>query len=414
MPTVSVAKDRARDSASASGETDPPQNPAPPLPEPLEALERVYRELGTSYRELQEQVLGLRAELAVSHRARLKELEEKERLYERLSSLLTVLPGGVLLLDAQQRVVDANPAALRLLGEPLIGEPWADAVARNPELAGSGNAGRRLSVSARPLTCQGEEVVLITDTTEIHELQAQLGRRHRLAAMGEMAARLAHQIRTPLASTTLYLSQLAHDDMSTERRQHIVGRLAERLAHTEGLVSSMLSFVRGRIPERTAITLRAVFDTVEATARPTLRDGVTLSMVPVDDTLRLLGAHDELAGALGNLIQNAAELDRERVHIELWAGAVSCDRMQIRVRDNGPGISEDALPRLFDPFFTTRARGTGLGLAVVAMAVEQHDGELRVCNHAGGGAEFTITLPLLGEDPPPAERSGKHIERENP
>ena len=368
-----------------------------PLPAPIAALEAVYRELDTSYRELQDQVLGLRTELAVSHRARLRELEEKERLFERLSALLAVLPGGVLLLDAGDTVRDANPAALELLGQPLIGAAWRDVAERNPELGGETGCGRQFSVQRRALTGQGEAVVLITDTTERHELQQQLERRHRLAAMGEMAARLAHQMRTPLASTTLYLAQLARADLEAAQRERIAQRLGERLGHMEGLIESMLSFVRGKSPEQTLVTLREVLDTLQANVRPGLPEHVRLTLTPVDDTLRLRACADDLVGALGNLVKNASELDRRPLHIDIWAGAVSARWLQLRVRDDGPGIAEAHLPRLFDPFFTTRAGGTGLGLAVVAMSVEHCGGRVRANNRAGGGAEFVLDLPLADD-----------------
>ncbi len=396
MPTMNIADERLeqpaipQDLASCTHQAGPPT-----LPAPIAALEAVYRELDTSYRELQDQVLGLRTELAVSHRARLKELEEKECLFERLSSLLAVLPGGVVLLDRSENIRDANPAAVELLGEPLIGESWSSVVKRNPELCGERGRGRHFSVNSRALTSRGETVVLITDTTEMHELQQQLERRHRLAAMGEMAARLAHQIRTPLASTTLYLSQLARPDLQRAQRESIAGRLGERLGHMEGLIESMLSFVRGKNPEQAVITLREILDRLQANLRPGLPEHVSLAVTPVDDTLRLRACADDLVGALGNLVSNASELKQSRIHIDIWAGALSAQWLQIRVRDNGPGVAEEHLPRLFDPFFTTRSKGTGLGLAVVAMTVEHLGGRVRVSNHAEGGAEFLIDLPLL-------------------
>ena len=393
MPTVNALDQRSM-KAAVPTDRAPGARRAAPLPAPLAALEAVYRELDTSYRELQDQVLGLRTELAVSHRARLKELEEKERLFERLSALLAVLPGGVLLLDAGDTIRDANPAAVELLGPPLIGAPWRDVLERNPELGGASGGGRQLAVQRRALADRGEAVVLITDTTEKHELQRQLERRHRLAAMGEMAARLAHQMRTPLASTALYLAQLARADLASAQRGRIARRLGERLGHMEGLIESMLSFVRGKRPAQTLVTLREVLDTLQANVRPALPDQVQLTVTPLDDTLCLRACADDLAGALGNLVKNASELQRRPLHIDIWAGAVSARWLQLRVRDNGPGIAEAHLARIFDPFFTTRAQGTGLGLAVVAMTVEHCGGRVRAGNRVGGGAEFLLDLPL--------------------
>ncbi len=361
----------------------------------LASLTAVSRELDSSYRDLQGQVAALGAELAISRRARLQELAEKEQLLGRLSSLLAVLPGGVVIVDGQATISDANPAALGMLGEPLLGETWPAVSQRNPELRGTSRGDRHLSVSSRPLSGDGEHVVLITDTTEIHELQAQLGRRQRLAALGEMAARLAHQIRTPLSSTTLYLAQLARHDLAEEQRERICTRLAERLRHMEGLIESMLSFVRGRSPALEPLLLRQVLRSLEMLVVPRLPDSARLSVTPVDDTLRVRGCADDLVGALSNLVMNALEMGGEQVEIEIWCGARSREALQIRIRDNGPGIPEEHLSRVFDPFFTTRANGTGLGLAVVAMTIGHHGGEVRARNRPAGGAEFLIDLPLM-------------------
>lgn len=380
----------------------------------IESLAAVSRELDSSYRDLHAEAARLRAELASIRRARHRELAEKERLLARLSSLLAVLPGGVAIVDAGDRVSDANPTALELLGEPLLGESWSAVARRNPELQGRGNAHRHLSVSSRPLGGDGERVVLITDTTEIQDLQEQLGRRHRLAALGEMAARLAHQIRTPLSSTALYLSQLQRDDLPGGDRERICGRLNERLAHMEGLIESMLSFVRGRRRELTPLLLRDVLATLEATVAPRLPGSARLAITPIDDTLRLEGCADDLVAALTNLVMNAVEMGGSAVQIDIWAGARDRNWLQLCVRDDGPGIADECLPRLFDPFFTTRARGTGLGLAVVAMTVSQHGGEVRARNRPTGGAEFLIDLPMLRAKAGSTSAPGATETREKP
>jgi hypothetical protein len=138
---------------------------------------------------------------------------------------------------------------------------------------------------------------------------------------------------------------------------------------------------------------------MDASLRPQLPAGAILTITPVDHTLWLTGASDDLVGALANLVRNAVDMGGDRVRIDIWAGAVSARSLQIRVRDNGPGIAAEALPRLFDPFFTTRAGGTGLGLAVVAMTAAQHGGQVRARNLTRGGAEFLIDLPLAERIP---------------
>ncbi|MBL4566800.1 MAG: PAS domain-containing protein [Porticoccus sp.] len=377
------------------------------LEQAFEVFNRVSHELDTSYRELESKVSGLTNELAAARSARLRELAEKERLAHRLSSLLSVLPGGVLIVNSKQVIRDANPEALELLGEPLITQHWGDVLARvasDDEVRRQGIQktreiqlinGKCISVVSRHLGHTGDTVVLITDVSEIHQLQEQLGRKKRLTALGEMAARLAHQIRTPLSSTTLYLSQLGRQDLVTDQRKKISAKVSERLNHMGKLVDSMLSFVRGGAPATEVIHLKDVLKNFEATVLPQLeKSQSSLIITDVDNTLSLVGDHDELTGALSNLAMNALEAAKGSVVLEIWAGALNSQWLQLRVRDNGPGISEDIIDRIFDPFFTTRVQGTGLGLAVVAMTISNHGGEISVQNRPEGGAEFLINLPI--------------------
>lgn len=396
------------------------------LEQAFETFNQLSQQLDMSYRDLQGRVVGLTEELAAARSARLRELAEKERLAHRLSSLLSVLPGGVLILDAQNRIRDANPEALELLGEPLLGHPWLSVRERVATGHGSSDngcdrewrlaSGKQVSVTSRFLDDSGEQVLLITDVSEIHQLQEQLGRKKRLAALGEMAARLAHQIRTPLSSTTLYLSQLGRDNLPGEQRQKIVAKVSERLSHMGNLVDSMLSFVRGETPVTQQVKLNQVLAGFEATILPEVeKQHASLSITPVDDSLSLLGDVDELVGALTNLAMNALQVSPQPVALELWVGALNHSWFQLRFRDNGPGIPAEYIERVFDPFFTTRAQGTGLGLAVVAMTVAQHGGEITVCNRPTGGAEFIINLPIacVEQDPASQEQSAEQALKES-
>jgi two-component system sensor histidine kinase FlrB len=177
------------------------------------------------------------------------------------------------------------------------------------------------------------------------------------------------------------------------------------------LLDSMLSFVRGGTPVKELIYLDQVLREFESTVLPQLaKSGSSVSVPVVDDTLKIIGDRDELVGALSNLAMNALEAASGPVALQLWVGALNDNWLQIRVRDNGPGISEDILDRVFDPFFTTRAQGTGLGLAVVAMTVSNHGGEISVQNRPEGGAEFLINLPIEAQD---AASADSNNEKEN-
>lgn len=373
------------------------------LEQAFAVFNRVSNELDITYRELESKVAVLTAELASTRSARLAELAEKERLAHRLSSLVSALPGGVLIVDAHDVVRDANPLAAELLGLPLVGVAWSDVLARTPAESGLETqawlliGGRQFSISSRRLDDSGDQVILLADVSQVHELQEQLGRKKRLTALGEMAARLAHQIRTPLSSATLYMSQLGRDDLTSAQRKDVASKVNKRLDHMGKLLDSMLSFVRGAAPVKQTVELQKILQEFAGSVGPHLKAaGSVMELPPVDHTLTIDGDKDELVGALNNLAMNALEAAGGVVQLQVSVCALNERWLQIQVADDGPGIAEEIAERIFDPFFTTRAAGTGLGLAVVAHTVANHGGVIRVENRPQGGALFSINLPMGG------------------
>ena len=371
------------------------------VPELDSALDRATQELNTSYVDLAARVQHLTTELHQSRTQLVRELADKEAIFQRLSALVQALPGGILLVDRQGVIRDANPRAIELVGEPLIGELWPTVEERSVNLRFScaeGGGRRHVSVSGQPLGSSGERLILITDTTALHESQQLESQKKRLMAMGEMAARLAHQIRTPIASTSLYLAQLARDDIAAQRREDICKNLSTSLQHVEGTIDSMLGFIRGESRELEPLFLQDVLLDLEALIRNGQGlDAQQLMITPIDRSVRIRGKREDLVGALSNLVCNAIQASDEAPKIQISVSAIDARRIQIRVRDQGPGIDETHLPHIFDPFYTTRAAGTGLGLAVVAMTVNQHGGDISARNHPAGGAEFFMSLPMLAQ-----------------
>src|SRR5579883_3169334 len=170
------------------------------------AFGSVSDQLSAAFAALGAQVAQLRDELREAHAGR-------AHLADRLAALIEALPGGVLVLDAGGQVLECNPAALALLGEPLRGMNYAAAFARNRAGASALGeptelrSGRFVNVSRRALS-GGGEVVLLTDVTESHLMQRLILRQQRLLTLGELAAGLAHQIRTPLAAALLHASRM--------------------------------------------------------------------------------------------------------------------------------------------------------------------------------------------------------------
>lgn len=352
--------------------------------------------LREGYKELTGHVVKLNSELEAARLARRKENRERENLLTRFATMLDVLPGGVIILDSDGIITEVNPQARSLLGEPLEGRSW-ELIEQRGRFDSQGSfqiRGRRLNISTCSLPGEQETIVLVSDITAQHALQRELGRKTRLSSLGEMAARLAHQIRTPLSATVLYLDQLSKD-IDSEKRERICCALKAQLSQTESLITSMLGFVRGgAVLSLESVDLKSVVEGAVNSCKANLdASDVSLEINRINPNLKLLAAKAELSSAIGNMIQNAIQVCSTKSKIEVWAGAINQHMMLVRVSDNGPGIPDDVIDQVFDPFFTTRAAGTGLGLAVLASVVQQHGGTVHAANRDSGGAQFSILLP---------------------
>lgn len=352
------------------------------------AFGSVSDQLSGAFDALRNQVAELRAELGESHARR-------EHLAARLAALVKGLPGGVLVLDADELIQECNPAAIDLLGEPLLGQTYDAVLAR----AAAGTAGiaehtelrsgRFVNISRRDLS--GGEVVLLTDVTEAHLMQVALRRQQRLLTMGELAAGLAHQIRTPLATALLYASQMTLPDRTAADLARCAERTADSLKQLDSLVSDMLAFAHGGAA-RERVSVSALLEQVAQWLRPALRRGVRLTIRTQAPDLSVRANAPSLVSAVLNLATNALQAASADLELELLARRSAEGRAEIVVSDNGPGISPAIRKMIFEPFFTTRARGNGIGLAIVKSVVEAHQGGVRLVD-ADRGATFIIDLP---------------------
>lgn len=393
----------------------PTESTEPSLSAPLEQASRAGLEqafalfnqmssqLSESYSLLEARVNELKGQLALVSAQRMQELAEKERLAHRLQSLLDLLPGGVIVIDGQGVVREANPVARALLGQPLVGMLWRQVIARNfapREDDGheiSMRDGRRLSIATRSLHGEPGQLVLLTDLTETRRLQDQLSRHERLSALGRMVASLAHQIRTPLSAALLYASHLNEQVLPAEQQQRFAGRLKERLHELENQVRDMLIFARGELPLPDRLSPAELFAALRAAAEAHVGDMAVRWQCDVREG-ELLCNRDTLVGTVLNLIDNAIQAGgrdaRLKIHLYRRDG-----QLRLCVSDNGPGMSRETLARLGEPFFTTKTTGTGLGLAVVKAVARAHQGQLLLQSRVGRGTCAIVSLPLLNAAP---------------
>jgi two-component system sensor histidine kinase FlrB len=313
-----------------------------------------------------------------------------------MSALVKGLPGGVLVLDTRGTILENNPAALELLGGPLLGQSFSAVLERTVITSGAMSEhtelsnGRFVNISRRELA-GGGEVVLLTDITESHLMQVFLARQQRLLTMGELAAGLAHQIRTPLATALLYASQMTLPDRTCEDLRRCGEKTIGSLKQLDRLVNDMLAFAHGGAA-RDLVSVSALLEQVAQWLRPALRRGISLTIRTQAPDLTVRVNAPSLVSAILNLATNALQAATADLNLELLARRSDCGRAQIVVSDNGPGIPAGIRERIFEPFFTTRARGNGIGLSIVKSVVEAHSGSVQLAESTIG-ATFVIDLP---------------------
>jgi two-component system, sensor histidine kinase FlrB len=375
------------------------QDAAQALEMAFKAFNELSGELNQTWQGLEDQVRNLTHELEAANNQRLKELADKERIARRLQKLLQLLPGGVLVLNAQGRIADCNTAAVDILGAPLEGELWLEIIRERFAPRGDDGHeislvnGRRVSLLSRSLDEEPGQIILITDQTETRRLQQSLSRHQRLLEMGKMVSSLAHQIRTPLSAAMLYAGHLAqmneadgtsNNDVRFSRTHE---RLMSRLHNMERQVRDMLVFARGEAVLDETLKLCQIFDETRLASEVLMRSG-DLSCTWHNEVpdCTLVCNKESLIGALLNLIENAVQNAGPSVQLRLVAEHVGSDsrpgphQVCIFVEDNGPGIDPAKIGQVTEAFYTTRAQGTGLGLAVAQVVARAHGGQFFIEN----------------------------------
>jgi len=375
-----------------------------------------------------------------------KELErlhriEKERATqsERLSEEVTRnMPAGLLIVNVTGIISSANPAAEQVLGIRGLGfRRYSEALGESSELTrliaeclAEGNIfrreqvehatptgeQRRLGVTISPIRRGNEKIsgaiCLLSDLTELAALQQQMQLKENLAALGELSAGIAHEFKNALATISGYAQMIRAEELGGEASDY-ADRILEQTRSITHVVTEFLKYARPLDIANEPVLLETVVDRVISDvtdARPNVqvRSEGFFGSVPGDEGL--------LRQALLNLVRNAAEAcaDTSSEGQVLLKGEVVRTEegglQRIVILDNGPGIEAAALSKLFRPFYTTKADGTGLGLAVVQKIIVQHGGQVEARNRPEGGAAFMVTLPLCRAVPEAVELKNHSME----
>lgn len=330
----------------------------------------------------------------------------------RLKTLLKALPAGVIVLDGAGVVQECNPAAVELLDKPLLGLAWRLVIDRafdHKRISGQDSItrkGRIVSISTCPL---GEsvpgQIILLQDVTEKHQLQAKYDQQKRLASMGQMAAQLAHQIRTPISAALLYASHLKSPNLDNDKRLRFADKILTRIQSLEQLINDMLLFSRNGMENRESIAVQKLLNELEQTAAASLphekQTGQKIKLMfnyTLDKPHYISANRTLLISGLVNLVNNAIHafsgVEGKTEHeIQVKVSQPLDGAIDFSVQDNGMGILEENTDKIFQPFYTTKSNGTGLGLAVVKAIANAHDGDLWLEKTSSSGTVFRMRLP---------------------
>ena len=407
------------------------------LSEAFTLFNETTRRLEAAHRELQKRVQQVDAELERKNRELAqanRELQEKiaelDRTRGYLNNLIESMGSGLVSLDRQGRITTMNRAAAELTGwssAEIIDKPWDTLVpvqeqAEMKELVRSLSARRNLplqllSRSGQPVAVRcatapildefgDPEGLILTfiDQSSVLLLEEKVRRAGRLAALGELAAGVAHELRNPLTTIRGFVQLLPEEGNDPDFRQEFSTHVLREIDRLTQLTEDLLSLAR---PSRVSIQpadgrqlLQEVMAFLNGKAQ---KASVTVQMELPEDRLMIPMDRDRIKQVLLNLTLNALDampkggqlracLFQQKMKLENDQRA---DPFAVFViSDTGCGIAPEHQERLFDPFFTTKDRGTGLGLAVSYRIVEEHRGFLKVESEPGAGAKFTLLLPL--------------------
>ncbi len=232
---------------------------------------------------------------------------------------------------------------------------------------------------------------------QLKEKDRELQRRERLAALGQMAAGVAHEIRNPLGGIRLFASVLERDLSELPKQKEIARKIGEGVVTVEAIVRDILAFAGGAEPKLEHVSFCEVLDRVGVLVESRAKlEGVTVVInEPADDAMLVCDPR-LIDRALSNLVFNAIEAAGNGGHVWIRQGRVALgdELIAVAVEDDGCGIDPAHVQRIFNPFYTTKDSGTGLGLAIVHGIVEAHGGHVRVKPRVGGGSLFQLALPI--------------------
>ena len=371
------------------------------LTEAFDVFTRSTQTLEEAYRRLEARAAELGRELAEKNR-------ELALTNDYLNYILESMSDGVIAVDTEGVITKFNRSAVAVLeyaGEEVVGKPFHEVLGR--EFFVSSGAltaqlraknGREVPVSERdsPIADRNNACIgyvkVFQDLTEIEALREQIRQVDRLAAIGEMAATVAHEIRNPLGGIRGFAALLARDIAPEDPRARLVEKILVGTKNLNKVVDGLLEYTR---PVELLLQQTNCAELVDGAIAFLEIGGRPIAITNgVSPALTILADPDKMRQVFLNILLNAVQSIESDGEIAISA-TTNSDTITFAIRDTGCGIPREQISRVFSPFYTTKEKGTGLGLAIAARIVEGHGGKLEVESELGKGTTLLMHLPRI-------------------
>jgi len=355
-------------------------------------------------------ILGKQAAVALDN---VHHYEEMVRMNEYHARLLDIMQDGVIALDPQQRIITFNDAAERILGVPMheaLGKRLPELGVTQLPIDSLNETGEELIIT----TGGGEEIpvlvtvtpfirrwevensylVVIHDLTALRELERQKLQAERFSSMGAMAASLAHEIKNPLVPIKMFAHLLPSRYDDAEFRKEFSETVMNEVERINRLVAQMLDLVRKPSAEKGVVDLPEVMQRLLTILHPQCeRQNVTVRIDIAPELPPIVGQAGQLYQSLLNVLTNAVQVMPNGGELRILL-AMEDDKVTCRISDSGPGVPDEILPHIFEPLFTTKTDGHGLGLALTYQFIRANGGEIIAESPPGSGLIVTVALPV--------------------
>ena len=399
------------------------------LQKAFQSFNEVSQQLQGSYDKLQERIKELDSQLTDKNLELERNLNEKDRVKNNLNNILESLQNGVVVIDSNEEVTAFNQSAgviMRKSPSQCVGKKLKDIFL--PEFFEStlspliqnkfknesldriyyfeDSEKVDIRVSASPMKDNENKevgtVLIVQDVTHLKSLEEEVQRNQRLTAMGEMAAGIAHEIRNPLGSIELFASLLRKDLEEDVDKQLLADHICSGVKNMDRIISSILLFAKSPEPSCQKCDINAMLqELLEFSTNIVFPENIKIIRKLSKGKLFCKGDSNLLKQVFLNFIRNAIQAMQEDGELVLKSEEIGISKkgkregacIAISISDTGAGISPENIKKIFNPFFTTKARGTGLGMAIAYNIIKAHQGTIEVESKKNKGTTFTVKIP---------------------